>query len=184
MHVQILHADPLCLLCLSGIVVGNVWNISVRYAKSASSFGRNLNLTAEVKEGKFTCLFFQPVTLLVVHLWRPAWLCDSDMCSICRMYKHSGAQSEILALKFHCCDPGKSANSLIWPKELLGSRDFTRQLWFAHLALTGWFPLHWWANITQVVLFSIRHLSFCNHLNTGICPNKLQMLYSSKQKLF
>lgn len=41
-----------------------------------------------------------------------------------------------------------------------------------------------WANITQVVLFSIRHLSFCNHLNTGICPNKLQMLYSSKQKLF
>lgn len=157
MHVQILHAYPLCLWCLSGTVIGNVWDISVRYAKSASFFGRNLNLTAEVfaelhmhifsshLKGfwrKFTSLFLQPVTLLVVHLWRPAWLCDSDMCSICRMYKHSGAQSEILALKFHCCDPGKSANSLIWPKELLGSRDFTRQLWFAHLALTGWFPLH------------------------------------------
>ncbi len=55
-----------------------------------------------------------PVSLLGVHsLCRQSWLHDSDMCSTRCMYKQTDAQSEILALKFHRCDPWKSANSLI-----------------------------------------------------------------------
>lgn len=57
-------------------------------------------------------------------MWRQSWLYDSDMCSICCMYKQADAQTEIVALKFHQCDLGKSANSLIWPKEPLGQPGF------------------------------------------------------------
>lgn len=187
MHVQILHADPLCLLCLSGIVVGNVWNISVRYAKSASSFGRNLNLTAEVKEGKFTCLFF----FSLLHFW---------------LFIYEGQPGCVTAT---CAAYAACTNTLVPNRKFLrwnsiaviqGSLQTAwsdlKSFWAAEIShvnfdLPIWpslddFPctVKRWVNITQVVLFSIRHLSFCNHLNTGICPNKLQMLYSSKQKLF
>lgn len=170
MHVQILHADPLCLLCLSGIVVGNVWNISVRYAKSASSFGRNLNLTAEVKEGKFTCLFFSA--------------CYTSGCSFMKaslVPNRKFLRWNSIAVIQGSLQTAWSDLKSFWAAEI-SHVNFDLPIWPS----LDDFPctVKRWANITQVVLFSIRHLSFCNHLNTGICPNKLQMLYSSKQKLF
>lgn len=86
---------------------------------------------------------------------------------------------------------------LLWSREVCKQLDLTRRAFGQQRFHTSTricpFGSHWmlfpctvkrWANLTQRVLLSKHHLSFCNHLNTGIYPSELQMLYSSKQKLF
>ena len=195
MRVWILDADALCVWLLYKFWVHVIDGLQCLRRISQLplwiKYSAELHMQTSCKSKSPDPAFLKKMSLSslrLLHFWVftcevQSWLCDSNMCSTCCMYKQTGARSEILALTFYRCDPGKSAHSVIWPTEPLGSGDFTHQPWFSHLALVG-YPL-WcrgWANLTQRALFSEYQLGFCNHLKTGIGSNELHTPSSSKWK--
>jgi len=142
----------------------------------------------ELMQEQSTIFFkrFPLSSLGLLHLW--VFICEGNpgwVTATCAAYA-ACTNRPVPNRKFFlwcsfCCGPAWSYPQSRWAAEI-SDVSFDLPIWLLlddiHCSVKRW------ENLTQRALFSESHLSFCNHLDTGICSNKIQFSSAWQKKCF